>query len=115
MSADTVSPHITTSGTEERLITRLDHLFEDIGELVEMIRTRRAFGLKKYGCSVDDNPLSLKDWVTHALLEKLDAAIYLRRILDLEDLPAHAAIWTSMLDETLTNAVWLFRRLQAFR
>jgi hypothetical protein len=114
MSEHTVSPPITTSGTEERLITLLDRFFVDVEDLVVIIRSRRDVGLKKYGVSVDDNPLPLKDWITHALEEKLDAAVYLRRMLDLEPRPDYVVIWTTMLYETLTAAVCLFRRLQAF-
>lgn len=45
------------------------------------IKARQAKGLAKYGVSVADNPLELKEWLTHAYLECLDQAIYLKRAI----------------------------------
>jgi hypothetical protein len=42
---------------------------------------RQRVGLKKYGVSVKDNPLSLREWLQHAYEESLDHAIYLRRAM----------------------------------
>ena len=42
---------------------------------------RQRIGLKKYGVSVKDNPLSLREWLQHAYEESLDHAIYLRRAM----------------------------------
>lgn len=51
----------------------------------EEIAKRQQLGLDKYGTSVADNPLSLKEWLQHGLEESLDLAVYLRRaIADLE-------------------------------
>ena len=46
------------------------------------IATRQAHGLAKYGTSVKDNPLSLRQWLQHAYEECLDQAVYLRRAID---------------------------------
>ena len=43
---------------------------------------RQRIGLKKYGVSVKDNPLPLRDWLQHAYEESLDHAIYLRRAMN---------------------------------
>ncbi len=43
---------------------------------------RQRVGLKKYGVSVKDNPLPLRDWLQHAYEESLDHAIYLRRAMN---------------------------------
>jgi hypothetical protein len=45
------------------------------------IEARQALGMNKYGISVQDNPLSLREWLEHAYQECLDQAIYLRRAM----------------------------------
>lgn len=50
-------------------------------EVVRLIIQRQCLGLAKYGTSVADNPLSLRQWLQHALEECLDQAIYLRRAI----------------------------------
>ena len=66
------------------LITSSDSVVEDIRE---MLLQRSEVGLKKYGKTTVDNPLELKAWLTHALEEALDQAVYLRRsIVELEKL-----------------------------
>lgn len=45
------------------------------------ISARQAFGMKKYGVSVADNPLDLKQWLQHAYEETLDQAVYLKRAI----------------------------------
>ena len=59
---------ITTSGTEARVIV-------DIAE-------RQAHGIAKYGTTVADNPLALKEWMQHAYEELLDGAVYLKRAME---------------------------------
>ena len=46
------------------------------------IAGRQRVGLAKYGVSVEDNPLSLREWLTHAYQECLDQAVYLKRAID---------------------------------
>lgn len=46
------------------------------------IAARQALGLSKYGVSVMDNPLELRQWMVHAYEEALDLAIYLRRSIE---------------------------------
>ena len=45
------------------------------------IEARQQLGMNKYGVSVEDNPLSLREWLEHAYQECLDQAIYLRRAM----------------------------------
>lgn len=45
------------------------------------IAARQALGIAKYGQTVADNPLSLRQWLQHALEECLDQAVYLRRAI----------------------------------
>ncbi len=50
--------------------------------VVALIAKRQQLGLKKYGCSVRDNPLVLRQWLQHALEESLDMAVYLQRCIE---------------------------------
>ena len=43
------------------------------------ISKRQEVGLRKYGVTVADNPLYLREWLEHAYQEALDFAIYLKR------------------------------------
>lgn len=45
------------------------------------IAARQQLGVKKYGVTVADNPLSLKQWLQHAYEEGLDQVIYLKRAI----------------------------------
>ena len=46
------------------------------------IAKRQKLGLEKYGVSVRDNPLKLKEWLTHAYEESLDKSVYLKRSIE---------------------------------
>ena len=46
------------------------------------IAERQKLGLWKYGVSVRDNPLKLRDWLQNAYEETLDKAIYLKRAIE---------------------------------
>lgn len=46
------------------------------------IAARQAMGMSKYGVSVQDNDLSLREWLQHAYEEALDMAVYLRRAME---------------------------------
>ena len=46
------------------------------------IAARQAMGMSKYGVSVQNNPLDLRQWLMHAYEEALDMAIYLRRSIE---------------------------------
>jgi len=45
------------------------------------IGRRQALGIAKYGTTVADNPLGLKQWAQHAYEECLDQAVYLLRVI----------------------------------
>ena len=45
------------------------------------ISRRAAKGLEKYGTTVAENPLNLREWLTHQYEELLDAAIYCKRAI----------------------------------
>ena len=50
-------------------------------ELCRMFTERQAFGIKKYGVTVEDNPLSLREWLHNALMESMDHCVYLLRAI----------------------------------
>lgn len=46
------------------------------------IASRQQMGIRKYGMTVEQNKLSLRQWLQHAYEETLDQAIYLKRSID---------------------------------
>jgi len=48
----------------------------------EDIDKRQQMGINKYGISVQQNPLTLKEWLQHAYEECLDQAVYLKRAME---------------------------------
>ena len=46
------------------------------------ILKRQQMGIAKYGMTVAQNPLSLKQWLQHAYEETLDTALYLKRAME---------------------------------
>lgn len=46
------------------------------------IAQRQAKGVKKYGTTVGENPLSLAQWLQHMYEELLDAAVYAKRAME---------------------------------
>lgn len=50
--------------------------------LCEDVARRQALGLRKYGVTVAQNPLGLRQWLQHAYEEVLDQAVYLRRAIE---------------------------------
>lgn len=46
------------------------------------IARRQSLGIAKYGTTVADNPLVVREWLQHAYEECLDQAVYLRRAMD---------------------------------
>lgn len=51
-------------------------------KVCQLIALRQKMGLRKYGTTVQDNPLPLAAWLQHALEEAMDFAIYLQRAID---------------------------------
>jgi hypothetical protein len=50
-------------------------------EVIADILDRKNRGLVKYGVSVSENPLNLRQWLEHQYQELLDAAIYCKRAI----------------------------------
>jgi hypothetical protein len=51
-------------------------------KVCEDIAQRQALGIQKYGITVEENQLSLLEWLQHAYEECLDQAVYLKRAID---------------------------------
>lgn len=54
------------------------------------IARRQALGIAKYGTTVADNPLDLRQWLQNAYEEILDQSVYLKRAMaemDARDTP----------------------------
>lgn len=65
----------------------------------EDIAARQRHGINKYGTTVADNPLSLKQWLQHAYEETLDKAVYLKRAIAEVDKTTNAVGATCPLDD----------------
>jgi hypothetical protein len=46
------------------------------------IAARQQMGIAKYGTTVAENPIGLREWLVHAKEEALDQAIYLQRAIE---------------------------------
>jgi len=53
-------------------------------EVISKIQLRRAAGLKKYGVSMERTDLTKLEWLQHAQDEAMDCAIYLQKLMRLE-------------------------------
>lgn len=74
------------------------------------IATRQQAGITKYGTTVADNPLTLKEWLQHAYEECLDQAIYLKRALS--QLPLLAILLLPACTHTPPKEVYAVTFLQ---
>jgi hypothetical protein len=54
--------------------------------VIRDIAARQQMGINKYGTTVADNPLCLREWLVHAYQEMLDGAIYLKRAIEMEEI-----------------------------
>lgn len=71
-------------------------------EVCQDIARRQRLGIAKYGKTVADNPLSLKQWLQHAYEETLDKAVYLKRaIAEVES--------TKKLNDAKDGIIWTVR------
>ena len=50
-----------------------------------MIARRQQLGIAKYGTTVAQNPLTMREWMQHALEEALDFSVYLARAIEQMD------------------------------
>ena len=50
-------------------------------EVCADIKRRQELGIAKYGTTVAQNPLELRQWLQHAYEEKLDDVVYMKRAI----------------------------------
>ena len=51
-------------------------------KVCEKIQGRAEVGLKKYGVSMADEVLSLREWLIHLQEELMDAAVYVEKLIE---------------------------------
>ena len=69
MPIEPIAPGVTVAtGVEHRVIA-------DITE-------RQQRGIAKYGTTVEDNPLALRQWAQHFYEELLDASVYAKKVIE---------------------------------
>lgn len=57
--------------------------------VIQDIKDRQQLGIAKYGTTLENNPLPLRDWLEHQYFELLDAALYCKRaIKEIDDAQA---------------------------
>lgn len=69
----------------EQVLAQCDSIAVAYGteaRVIAMISERQEKGVSKYGTTVAENPLSLREWLQHAMEEALDQAIYLARAIE---------------------------------
>jgi hypothetical protein len=52
-----------------------------VDAVINDLNRRSAVGIKKYGTTLDGNPLNLREWLEHAYCESLDFCLYLKRTM----------------------------------
>lgn len=71
------------------------------------IAERQRLGIAKYGTTVADNPLALREWLQHAYEETLDKAVYLKRAIEEMDKPEWIGVgWRVLVRPVETSGWW---------
>lgn len=52
-----------------------------VNKVIHKYTTRSAEGMKKYGVTMAENPLSLREWLNHLQQELMDATLYAERAM----------------------------------
>ena len=52
-----------------------------VDAVINDLNARSAVGIEKYNTTLDANPLTLREWLTHAYEEGLDQVLYLKRAM----------------------------------
>jgi hypothetical protein len=71
-----------TTTANEQAIGAKNSSLEVEDQLCDLIKDRQRKGIAKYGQTVANNPLSLREWLQHALEEALDLCVYLKRAIN---------------------------------
>ena len=52
-----------------------------VENLIEQYRERSRLGVLKYGTTLDNNKLTLKEWLVHMCQELMDASLYANKMI----------------------------------
>ena len=69
------------------------------------IKRRQELGIAKYGTTVAQNPLDLRQWLQHAYEEKLDDAVYMKRAIQELDKIIDAGVASAINVDAITEQV----------
>lgn len=69
------------------------------------IMRRQELGIAKYGTTVAQNPLDLRQWLQHAYEEKLDDAVYMKRAIQELDKIIDAGVASAINVDAITEQV----------
>ena len=69
------------------------------------IKRRQELGIAKYGTTVAQNPLELRQWLQHAYEEKLDDAVYMKRAIQELDKIIAAGMASAIDVDAITQQV----------
>ena len=69
------------------------------------IKRRQELGIAKYGTTVAQNPLDLRQWLQHAYEEKLDDAVYIKRAIQELDKIIDAGVASAINVDAITEQV----------
>ena len=74
-------------------------------EVCADIKRRQELGVAKYGTTVAQNPLELRQWLQHAYEEKLDDVVYMKRAIQELDKIIDAGVASSINVEQIMAQV----------
>ena len=74
-------------------------------QVCEDIKNRQQLGINKYGTTVAQNPLELRQWLQHSYEEKLDDAVYMKRAIQELDKIITAGVASSIDIDQIMNQV----------
>lgn len=74
-------------------------------EVCADIKRRQELGITKYGTTVAQNPLDLRQWLQHAYEEKLDDAVYMKRAIQELDKIIDAGVASAINVDAITEQV----------
>ena len=74
-------------------------------EVCADIKRRQELGIAKYGTTVAQNPLDLRQWLQHAYEEKLDDALYMKRAIQELDKIIDAGVASAINVDAITEQV----------
>ena len=74
-------------------------------EVCADIKRRQELGIAKYGTTVAQNPLELRQWLQHSYEEKLDDALYMKRAIQELDKIIDAGVASAINVDAITEQV----------